>query len=310
MLLRNLRYYLIETFSNLIRNRQATTITVAQTLVSLFMLGIFLIIIINANRLVTNFINNLQVAVFLNDGLDADQTSAIYHDINDRMPGIKDISYRSKEDAMIWLEGETDIPVEDYIDRNPLPASFLLIIESPKYAPILADMIGQIEGVDEVMYGEKHLGDSLPAFYFILGAAFVLAITIAGATVFTISNTIRLAIYARRKEIRIMQLVGATEWAIRGPFLFEGLIYGLAGSILAFIFVMLVYTSLSSSFSKVWVFRPIIVGTGPMAYNLFVLMVVLGVIIGAAGSLLSVDRYLESEYPAPEAAPDASEQPA
>ena len=124
MLLRNLRYYLIETFSNLTRNRQATTITVAQTVVSLFMLGIFLIIIINANRFVTNFINNLQVTVFLNDGLDADQTSAIYHEINERMPGIKDISYRSKEDAMIWLEGETDIPVEDYIDRNPLPASF------------------------------------------------------------------------------------------------------------------------------------------------------------------------------------------
>jgi cell division transport system permease protein len=310
MLLRNLRYYLIETISNLSRNRQATTITVLQTLVSLFMLGIFLIIIINTNRLVTNFINNLQVAVFLNDGLDADQTSAIYHEINDRMPGIKDISYRSKEDAMTWVIGETNIPVEDYTDRNPLPASFLLIIESPKYASILADMIGKIEGVDEVMYGEKNLGESLPVLYFFLGAAFVLAIVIAGATVFTISNTIRLAIYARRKEIRIMQLVGATEWAIRGPFLFEGLLYGLVGSVLAFVCVMLPYTIAFSSLSKIWVFRPIMVGSGLMAYNLFILMVVLGVIIGAAGSLLSVDRYLESEYPAPEAVPDGSEQPA
>jgi cell division transport system permease protein len=306
MLLRNLRYYLTETAINLKQNRHATVITILQTLVSLFILGIFLIFIINTNRFVTNFLNNLQVAVFLKDGLDADQTSAIYHEISEKMPGIKEISYRSKEDAMTWVKGEIDIPVEDYTEHNPLPASFLITIKSPKYAPILADKIGKLEGVDEVMYGEKNLGDSLPAFYFILGASFILAVVIAGATVFTISNTIRLAIYARRKEIRIMQLVGATEWAIRGPFLFEGIVYGLTGSILAFILVVLGYILLFSSFSRVWMFRPIIVGSGQMAYNLFILMIVLGVIIGAAGSLLAVDKYLESEYPMPETAPGKS----
>ncbi len=254
----------------------------------------------------TNFLNNLQVAVFLEDGLDADQTSAIYHEISENMPGIKKISYRSKEDAMAKVRSETNIPVEDYTENNPLPASFLIVIKSPKYAPILADKVGKLEGVDDVMYGEKILGESLPAFYFILGASFILAVIIAGATVFTISNTIRLAIYARRKEIRIMQLVGATEWAIRGPFLFEGIVYGLTGSILAFILVVLGYILLFSSFSRVWMFRPIIVEAGQMAYNLFILMIVLGVIIGAAGSLLAVDKYLESEFHMPETSPGKS----
>lgn len=295
MFLRNLRFFLSETRSNFVRNRHATVITVIQTLISLFVLGIFLIIIINTNRLVTGFLNNLQVAVFLDYDLDTDQTSELYHTIRD-LPGVTKVDYVSKADAQEWMEGEVAFSFEDMIERNPLPASFRLNIVSARYAPLIAGELEGVEGIQEIKYAEETLGHYLPIFYFILGACFIMALVIAGATVFTISNTIRLAIYARRKEIKIMQLVGATDWAIRGPFLLEGFVYGLIGSLLSFALVSTGYSLLFNTFNKMVIFRPIFVGSWQMAYNLFVLMVVLGTIIGVAGSLIAVDRYLEAGY--------------
>jgi cell division transport system permease protein len=99
-----------------------------------------------------------------------------------------------------------------------------------------------------------------------------------------------------------MQLVGATDWAIRGPFLFEGVIYGFVGGLLAFSVVSLGYALMFNTFHSLWLFRPLMVGSGQMAYNLLILMVVLGLIIGVAGSLISVDRYLEASYGMPGAA--------
>lgn len=296
MFLRNLRFYLSETALNFSRNRHATVITVLQTFVSLFVLGLFLIIIINANRFVTGFLNSLQVAVFLDDSLSKEETQALYHTIRDETAGITKVEYISKAEAWKWMEGETPFELGDLVERNPLPASFKLHIASSRYAPIVAAEIDKLDGILEIRYPEETLGQYLPIFYFILGASFILAMVLAGATVFTISNTIRLAIYARRKEIKIMQLVGATDWTIRGPFLIEGLIYGIVGSLFAFAFVSIGYNLLFSTFTRMVVFRPIFVTSGEMAYNLFVLMVTLGIIIGVAGSLIAVDRYLESEY--------------
>ena len=99
-----------------------------------------------------------------------------------------------------------------------------------------------------------------------------------------------------------MQLVGATDWAIRGPFLLEGFVYGLIGSVLSFVLVSTGYSLVSNTFNRLVIFHPIFVESWQMSYNLFVLMVVLGTIIGVAGSLIAVDRYLEAGYAEAEAA--------
>jgi len=295
-MLTSLRYFLNETWSNLTRSRHTTIITILQTLVSLFVLGIFLIIIITVNRFVTSFLNNLQMAVFLDETLDADQTIAIKQVIED-MEGIKSLEYISKEDAKEWMKQNAQFDLEDILDeRNPLPASFRLYITTARVAPILDEKIRVIEGITDVRYPKETLGHWLPIFYFLLVSSFILALVIAGATIFTISNTIRLAIYARRKEIKIMQLVGATDWSIKVPFLLEGLVYGLVGGFMSFAVVSLGYALVFRTLQGGWLFRPLMVGAGNMAYNLLVLMVVLGALIGTAGSLISVDRYLEGEY--------------
>ncbi len=295
-MLTSIRYFLNETWENLTRSRHTTIITILQTLVSLFVLGIFLIIIITVNRFVTSFLNNLQMAVFLDDSLDADQTIAIKDVILD-MEGVRGIDYISKDDAKEWMKRNSQFDLEDILsDRNPLPPSFRIYITTARVAPELDEKIRVLEGITDIRYPKETLEHWLPIFYFLLISSFILALVIAGATIFTISNTIRLAIYARRKEIKIMQLVGATDWAIKAPFLMEGLIYGLVGGILAFVVVSLGYGLIYSILQGGWLVRPLMVGTGNMAYNLLVLMVVLGALIGVAGSLISVDRYLETRY--------------
>jgi len=297
-MLTSLRYFLNETLSNLTRSRHTTVITVLQTLVSLFVLGIFLVIIITVNRFVTSFLNNLQVNVYLDDKLDASQQIAI-KDALVKLEGIKHIKYISKEDAKELMKKDSAFNLEGILEeRNPLPASFQLYITSARVAPELEKVIKEIEGVTDVRYGKEQLDRWLPIFYFLLISSFILALVIAGATIFTISNTIRLAIYARRREIKIMQLVGATDWAIKAPFLLEGLIYGIGGGILAFAVVSLGYFIVYRVLQAGVLFRSPMVSAGQMAYNLFILMCVLGALIGVAGSLISVDKYLEDKYAA------------
>ena len=295
-MLSSLRYFLNETWANIACSRHTTIITVLQTLVSLFVLGIFLVIIITVNRFVSSFLNNLQMNVFLADNLDANQQIAI-KDALVKLEGIKRIEYISKEDAKEWMKKNSTFNLEGILEeRNPLPASFRIYITSPRIAPELDGVIRGIAGVTDVIYGKEQLDRWLPIFYFLLLSSFILALVIAGATIFTISNTIRLAIYARRREIKIMQLVGATDWAIKVPFLLEGLIYGIGGGISAFLVVSLGYLLVYRTMQAGWLFRPLMVSAGQMAYNLFILMCVLGALIGVAGSLISVDKYLEDKY--------------
>ena len=297
-MMRSFGFFLEETVEGIRRHSASSLVTFLQVFTSLFFLGVCLIFIIIINYFVGNFLNNLEMGVFLSNDLTYEQSVELM-DVVKNLPGVIDVKYVSKEEAFAIMQQRTTVEISSLVSENPLPASLKVTVESPRRAEELAASIALLEGVDDVTYGEAQLQSILPIFYGLELISFYLAIFLTGATLITIVNTIRLAILSREREIRIMQLVGATSWFIRFPFLLEGLIYGTGGAALSLGLLAIGYNLLMNYVTKHYIFNPWMVDYDLMMGNLAIMMFVLGGLIGVIGSLLAVDRHLKSDEHAP-----------
>jgi cell division transport system permease protein len=293
-MMRSFGFFLKETFEDIRRHSTGSLVTFLQVFISLFFLGMCLLFIINVNHFVGTFLNNLQVLAFLSDDLTLDQVTSLKTDV-EGLPGVRKVTYVSKEEAMAIMQEQSSLNISDLVRSNPLPASLKITVDSPGSAKTLAPEIKKINGVNDVRYGEEQLQSLLPFFYGIELVSFFWAIFTAIATLFTIMNTVRLAILARKKEIKIMQLVGATSWFIRLPFLFEGLIYGLGGATLALGLLAIGYRLILNGMANRTVYNPWMLDFHLMMSNLAVMMFILGGLISIVASLIAVGKHLEED---------------
>ena len=165
-------------------------------------------------------------------------------------------------------------------------------MDDPAVLPALAD---ELRGMTEVFESVAVPLDVVERLISIsnvsraAGTAMIVALT--GVALFVIANTIRIAVYARRQEIEIMKLVGATDWFVRGPFIIEGAVIGLVGASLAAIALVVLYLQAAPTVSRIISFLPI---ATDMAFvrNLAVFIVLVGCVVGSVGSYVSVRRYL------------------
>ncbi len=292
--MRSFGFFLEETFEGIKRHSASSLVTFLQVFISLFFLGVCLIFIIIINHFVSNFLNNMEMGAFLSDELTYEQSVELM-DVVENLSGVRAVQYVSKEEAFAIMQQRTTVDIADLVSENPLPASLKITVINPRAAEELAGSIALLEGVDDVAYGEAQLQSILPIFYGLEMISFYLAIFLVGATLITIVNTIRLAILTRAKEIKIMQLVGATSWFIRFPFLLEGLIYGIGGAALSLGLVAVGYSLLMDYIQNNYIFNPWMVDYDQMMANLAIMMFVLGGLIGVIGSLLAVDKHLKSD---------------
>ena len=293
MQLRVIRFFVRETLLNIKRNRHSVFTMLGQTVVSLLILGICLIIILNANNFVTEFFNSLEINVYLLDDID-DLTLTQLQRHARSMDGTGEIQYISKDEAYQWMKENSPFQLDEIVRFNPFPASLKIKVQSANQIEPIAKEISGMSGVESVDYASESLGRILPVFYFIQASCFFLAIILAGMTLFSIINSIKLAIHARRQEIRIMRLVGATDKFIRWPFLMEGMFYGLVGSLIAFILVSGSYAIIMGFKGSSNLLLSFLVGTGTIMLNLAVLMIVIGILVGVMGSHISVEKHLTS----------------
>jgi cell division transport system permease protein len=292
--MRNFGFFLRETFEGIRRHSSGSLVTFSQVFITLFLLGISLVFIITINHIVDKFLNNLEMGAFLSNDLTYDQSVELM-DVVSNLPGVRNVEYVSKEEAFGLMEQQTTVDISDYVSENPLPASLRITVTSPQAAEELAETIGLLEGVTDVTYGESQLQTILTIFYGLELISFFSAVFMAGATMVTINNTIRLAILSRRKEIRIMQLVGATNGFIRLPFLIEGFLYGVGGAALSLGIIAIGYGFLIKYVQEHYIFNPWIVDHDLMMGNLAIMLFVLGTLIGVIASLIAVDKHLRDE---------------
>ena len=255
--------------------------------------SIFAVFAVNLTAIGRQLQSQVQIRVFLDQNTVPDDKEALGNSIR-ALPGVIEVEYVSQDEALDRLKlqmGESGFFLND-LERNPLPDSFNVSLARAEDARAVAAGIWKLTGVSDVIYGQKWVDNLVGALRVLWGLTGIVAcLALVGASLI-VSNTIRLSVFARRKEIEIMKLVGATDGFILFPFVMEGLVIGIAGSAAATALVAAGYLGLVTWVKSVASFIPII--RDPIHMRFAVIgTVAFGAIAGLAGSAVSVRRYLK-----------------
>ena len=298
ILLNSLVYNIKQGFLQIFRNRGMSLASIFSILAMLLILGMFFVITVNIN-LFTEVVKQDydQIEVFLLDDTDKAQAEQLMTQIRTH-EGVTDVQYRSKAEALEILKerwGESGYLL-DSLGKNPLPASILISVESLENAGEVAAYAGTLDGIEDVQYYQETVEKLTKITNFLqIGALIIMAFLVV-VSVVVVSNTVKLTVFARAKEIRIMKYVGATNWFIRGPFLAEGIIIGMLAALISTGLIALIYKELIAAIGAqvlAIVSMPLI-STQYMTGNMLIIFLALGMSIGACGSIVSMRKFLDA----------------
>lgn len=294
MKIRTWEYFIREVFISLKRNNWMTFASISTVALSLLILGLFLIIVLNLNNMATSLESQVQINVYLKEDLSEKKMEDIGQKIK-KLSGVEEIKFISKKEAMERFKerlGDQQTLLTALGESNPLPNAFEVKLRAPEQVKAAANLINEYEGVENAKFGQDIIDQLFELTKMIRIFGFIIIVFLALATIFIISNTIRLTVFARRKEIGIMKYVGATDWFIRWPFLMEGMVLGFIGSIVATMILRNSYGAVVAKIYDTLTFLPLI-PEQPFLNHLSILMIVVGTLIGALGSTISLKRFMK-----------------
>lgn len=287
-------YFIKEVYTSFKRNIWMTLASIFTVVLSLFILGFFSIVILNLNKMADTLESQVQISVYLKDDLSQEEIDETKETLS-KIEGLQDIKFTTREEAMENFKerlGDQQFLLDALDDTNPLPDSFSLTVTSPQQVKTIADTAAALDSVESASYSQDIINHLFNLTHLIRLIDVALIILLTGAAIFIISNTIRLTVFARRKEIAIMKYVGATDWFIRWPFLLEGICLGFIGGGLATIFLYIVYNQVTQEIYEAMAFFPLI-PQHPFIDYISLAILVAGIIIGALGSTISLKRFLK-----------------
>lgn len=287
-------YFIKEVYTSFKCNIWMTLASIFTVVLSLFILGFFSIVILNLNKMADTLESQVQISVYLKDDLSQEEIDETKENLS-KIEGLQDIKFTTREEAMENFKerlGDQQFLLDALDDTNPLPDSFSLTVTSPQQVKTIADTAAALDSVESASYSQDIINHLFNLTHLIRLIGVALIILLTGAAIFIISNTIRLTVFARRKEIAIMKYVGATDWFIRWPFLLEGICLGFIGGGLATIFLYIVYNQVTQEIYEAMAFFPLI-PQHPFIDYISLTILVAGIIIGALGSTISLKRFLK-----------------
>ena len=280
---------------SVIRNFSLSFASIMCTTITLLLVSVAIICAVNINNATKSIEDELSIVVYLNKDITEENIENIKADIESQK-NVEEVVFKSKtewKDEMSEYD-DTFSAVLNYLDENPLSDSFIVKVVNVDKLSDTALYIKSISGVDVVKYGEGMVDEVITAFDVVKKVVAVVVIALILVTAFLISNTIKLTIFSRRSAIEIMRLVGASNLTIKIPFIIEGFIIGVIGSIIPICVTIYGYVVLYSLLNG-HVFSNMIVLLKPYNFVFYVsgILLILGAIVGMIGSLLAVRKYLK-----------------
>jgi cell division transport system permease protein len=292
-------YLAKETGNNLVRNPTLTVATVLTVAVSLALLGASLLIQRGVEGFNTRFKDDVEFIVWMNNDAETEQIERTSQFLGDSLT-VKDYTYVNKEATFVeFQEYYADQPeVLDLVEPGDLPTSFRVVPEIADLALIksLGQEIEALPGIDSVDYAEEYIKQLNDVTGSASRVMIVAALLSAVASSLLMYNTIRTGLFARRREIEVMRLVGATKWFIRIPFMLEGLLQGLIGAVFSSVAIFGLNRVISRSVggeNNLRLFESFALETSEVAYVSVILLLV-GAALGALGAGIAVTRYLDA----------------
>ena len=286
-------YFIKETYKSIRRNGFMSFASISTVAVSLLVLGMFLMIFLNTNNLAQYLESQVQVSVYMQDSATDKELAAVKEKLT-KMPGVVKVTQVSKQQALERFKkrlGDQEQLLNSLGKDNPFPNSFEVQVDSPERIKVLTPQLGQLPKVETAKFGQEVVEHLFQLTKILRFGGILLVVFLAMATLFIISNTIRLTVFARRKEVIIMKYVGATDWFIRWPFLLEGMTLGFFGAVVAFILINSIYSGLLERIHATLAFLPLL-PTSPLLLYLDLFLLVAGTGIGALGSYISLRKFL------------------
>ncbi|SKA88067.1 cell division transport system permease protein [Caloramator quimbayensis] len=293
MKIRTFNYFFKESFKSIKRNRVMSFASVTTVAAALFIFGVFMIIISNVNSLVDTVENKVEIKAFLKDDISSLKVRDIEKEIK-AISGVKNVTYESKDEALKKVSeqlGENKDLTEGLEEDNPFPASFIIKVNKPSDVSYVSKELSKIQDFEKINDAQEIVNQIIKITNFIKLFSLILMIILSVIGISLISNTIKLTVYARKREISIMKYIGATDWFVKWPFLLEGIMLGLLGALIAIGFLSAGYSYGMKMVSPNILFFSF-VPLKTIFQSILWQFLLVGMFIGGFGSLISIRKFL------------------
>ncbi|MCI5721385.1 MAG: permease-like cell division protein FtsX [Firmicutes bacterium] len=296
--MRTIGYNIRQAFRQLGRNKGMGFASICAITAMMLILGLFFVITVNVNLFSEMVKSDFeQVEIFIEDSCSEAEIQQIMENLQEQKD-VEKVEFRSKEDALKIMKqrwGESGYLL-DSLDKNPLPSSVIVTVKSLEKADKVTEYAQEIAGVEDVKYYKETVEKLTKVTDFLQLTALIIMAFLVVVSVIVVSNTIKLTVFARSKEISIMSYIGATNWFIRGPFLVEGIIIGIISSLVAALITYLAYSRVVSiiGIQVMTILSSPLVPAAYLAGNLICIFMAIGISIGACGSIISMRKFLRT----------------
>ena len=286
-----------DAFKGVFRNLSLSMASILCTTITLIVVAISIVLTYNINNFTKLIESDMSIVVFLKKDISKEEVTTVENKIKE-VDNVVSCTYKSKADILKEMM-ETDSSLSSILsqyndENNPLLSTFIVKVEDLKHIDDVAKKIEIYDEVEYVKYGENAISELINIFDIIRKGSIMIVVALVLVTAFLISNTIKIAIIARRKEIEIMRLVGASNLNIKIPFIFEGLIIGIIGSIIPILVTSYGYSAIYNNFNgqlfspSLKLIRPV-----PFVYYVSLALLIVGALVGMIGSYRASRKYLK-----------------
>lgn len=297
MKIRTTKYIIKEGIQNAYRNKLMSLASISIVTATLIIFGIFLLITINLNQNTKVLNEQPEMVVYCNPQLDDAQLKQLEDTLkqNDKIAGFSQVTKQQAFEKVKEVLGDNKSLLEGE-DESFLPVSYIIKLKDSKDSTSVIEQFRKTSGIENVTYSQNTIEFISKISHWIKLISILLITILLIVSMFIISNTIKLTVFARRKEISIMKYIGATDWFIRWPFIIEGVIIGFTGAFLAFILIYYSYSAvesnINSDLTRISIDFIQFVKVHDVGFQIIIIYLLFGIIVGALGSLISIRKYL------------------
>ena len=294
MRIRGFRYSFSEAFKNIFSNVGMTLASIFTIIASLLLLGVFMCLTININSMMGDLQASYEIVAYVDEKVNDDGIATIGEQL-ESLTNVRQVTFTTSDERLDKLRekmGGTGAKLDRYKDDNPLRDMYQVTMNDLSLSETTIQEMSQIDGIVKIQRNEETISKLVIIANYIRIFSLGIMVALAIISIFIISNTIKLTVYTRRKEINIMKFVGATDWFIRWPFIIEGIFIGIIGAGISIGIVLGGYGLLESVVASLNIG---FISMKPMSELLEIIIatsLTLGALLGGIGSLISVRKHL------------------